>query len=158
MPPAVAELVLVRPRRVKPTPAQIILAYLGLAVLLLGVFHKPVGLNDTVGSALVFVGMSCSVLCLFLYRRQKARLDGAASGEPPKPNRRIMRFSLILIILTSLSSFLWLPYTGVAVSHTQLIMISITTCILSVAAYLIAWRRSQRSNQSLQPTAGRSDV
>jgi hypothetical membrane protein len=131
---------------VKPTPAQIILAYLGLAVLLLGVFHKPVGLNDTVGNALVFVGMSCSVLCLFLYRRQKARLDGAASEELPKPNRRITWFSLILIMITSLSSFLWLPYTGIAVSRMQLIMISATTFILSTTAFLIAWRRSQRSN------------
>jgi hypothetical membrane protein len=140
---------------VKPTPAQIILAYLGLAVLLVGVFHKPVGLNDTVGNALVFVGMSCSVLCVFLYRRQKARLDGAASGEPPKPNRRIVWFSLILVMLTSLSSFLWLPYTGIAVSRTQLIMISATTFVLSITAFFIAWRCNQRSNQSLEPTAGR---
>jgi hypothetical membrane protein len=143
---------------VKPTPAQIILAYLGLAVLLLGVFHKPVGLNDTVGYALVFVGMSCSVLCLFLYRRQRARLDGAASGKAPNPSRRIMWLSLILITFASLSSFMWLPYTGVAVSHTQLIMISATTFVLSITAFFIAWRRSQRSNKSLEPTAGRRDA
>jgi amino acid transporter len=142
---------------VKPTPAQIILAYLGLAVLLLGVFHKRVGLNDTVGDTLVFVGLSCSLLCLFLYRRHKARLDGAASGEPLKPNRKIMWLSLVLIIVASLSSFFWLPYTGVAVSHTQLIMISATTFVLSITAFFIGWRRSQRSNKSLEPTAGRYD-
>jgi hypothetical protein len=142
---------------VKPTPAQIILAYIGLAVLLLGVFHKPVGLNDTVGNALVFAGMSCSVLCFFLYRRQKARLDGTAFGEPPKPNRRMMWFSLILVMLTSLSSILWLPYTGIAVSRTQLILISAITFVLSITAFFIAWRCNQRSNQSLEPTAGRRD-
>ena len=87
-------------------------------------FRTTVYLNFTndLQKKLSDAGMSCSVLCLFLYRRQKARLDGAASGERPKPNRRIMWFSLILVMLTSLSSFLWLPYTGIAVSRTQLIM------------------------------------
>ena len=83
-----------------------------------------------------------ALIGLFVARkRQKAALSGTASGERPKPNRKIMWLSLVLIIVTSLSSFLWLPYTGVAVSQTQLIMISITTCILSVIAVLIAWRR-----------------
>ena len=69
-----------------------------------------------------------------------------------------MWFSLILVMLTSLSSFLWLPYTGIAVSRTQLIMISATTFVLSITAFFIAWRCNQRSNQSLEPTAGRRDV
>jgi len=69
-----------------------------------------------------------------------------------------MWFSLVLVVVASLSSFFWFPYTGIAVSQSQLIMISITTCILSVIAYLIAWKRSQRSNKSLEPTAGRRDA
>ena len=80
------------------------------------------------------------------------------SSKPSRPNKKIMLLSLVLVIATSLSSFLWLPYTGVAVSRPQLIMISITTFILSVTAYLIAWRRSQRSNKSLEPTADGRDT
>ena len=96
---------------------------------------------------------------LFAARKcQKAALAGSSPGERPKPNRKIMWLSLILVMLTSLSSFLWLPYTGVAVSHTQLIMISATTFVLSMTAFFIAWKRSQRSNKSLEPTADRSDV
>jgi hypothetical protein len=91
-------------------------------------------------------------------KRQKAAFTGTASEERPKPNRKIMWLSLVFIMVASVSSFLWLPYTGMVVSQTQLIIISITTCVLSVATYLIAWRRSQRSNQSLEPTAGRRDT
>jgi len=64
-----------------------------------------------------------------------------------------MWLDLVLIMATSLSSFLWLPCTGITVSHAQLIMISISTFVLSVAAYFIAWKRSERSNKSLEPTA-----
>src|SRR5206468_7529808 len=97
------------------------------------------------------VSVAAFVALVVARKRQKAALAGTASEEPPKPKRKIMWFSLVLVVVTSLSSFFWLPYTGIAVSQSQLIMISITTCILSVIAYLIAWKRSQRSNKSLEP-------
>jgi amino acid transporter len=146
---------------VKPNLAQIILAYLGLALLLLGVFHKPVGLNDTVGNALVFVGMSCSVLCVFLYRRQTARLRGgeSASAASPTTRRAVFWISTVLIAVISLSFPWWQPYTGIVLPFSTSVIIGIATCILSMIAFSVGWRRDQRkSNQPLQPTAGRSDV
>jgi hypothetical protein len=140
----------------KPTKTQIALAYIASISLVLMVFHRRLGLADYWERIFGVVWLVGLVAFFLLRRRQKAALSvtGANPSKPWQPNKKIMWLSLVLVIVTSLSSFFWLPYTGVAVSHTQLIMISITTCILSVTAYLIAWRRSQRSNQSLEPTAG----
>lgn len=144
----------------KPTKTQIALEYIALISLLLMVFHRPIGLADYSEWIFGVVWLLALVAFFLLRRRQKAALSvtGATPSKPSPPNKKIMWFSLVLIIVTSLSSFVWLPYTGVAVSHTQLIMISITTFILSVTPYLIAWRHSQRSNKSLEPTTGRRDV
>jgi amino acid transporter len=131
---------------VKPTPAQIILAYLGLAVLLLGVFHKPVGLSGAVGDSLVFVGISCTLLCLFLYRRQKARLDGVEPASTLSPTRRRAVFwsMLALIAIISLSMPLWLPYTGTALPFSTDVILAIVTCILSITLFIAGWKRGQR--------------
>jgi predicted MFS family arabinose efflux permease len=140
---------------VKPTATQIVLAYVTSISLLLTVFHRPLGLADYWEWAFMAVCVVAGIGLFVARKRQKAALAAAGSGEAPKPSRRIMWLSLILIMLTSLSSFTWLPYTGVAVSHTQLIMISATTFVLSITAFFIALRRSQRSNKSLAPTTGR---
>jgi hypothetical protein len=144
----------------KPTKTQIALAYIASISLVLMVFHRRLGLADYWEWILGVVWLLGLVAFFLSRRRQKAALSvtEATASKPSRPNKKIMWLSLVLVIVTSLSSFFWLPYTGVAVSHTQLIMISIMTCILSLTAYLIAWRRSHRSNQSLEPTAGRRDV
>ena len=121
------------PKLVKPTPTQIVLAYVASIFLLLTVFHRPLGLADYWEWLFMAVCVVALIGLSVARKRQKAARTGAASGERPKPNRKIMWLGLVLIIVTSLSSFLWLPYTGIAVSQTQLIMISITTSILSVA-------------------------
>ena len=141
-----AYLRLVRPAPVKPTPAQIILAYLGLAVLLLGVFHKPVGLSDAVGDSLVFVGLGCNLLCLYLYRRKKARLDGAESAFTLSATRRRAVFwsMLALIAIISLSMPLWLPYTGTALPFSTNVILAIITCVLSITLFIAGWKRAQR--------------
>jgi hypothetical protein len=142
----------------KPTKTQIALAY--IASLVLMVFHRRLGLADYWEWILGVVWLLGLVAFFLSRRRQKAALSvtGATASKLSRPNKKIMWLSLVLVIVTSLSSFFWLPYTGVAVSHTQLIMISIMTCVLSLTAYLIAWRRNHRSNQSLEPTAGRRDA
>jgi amino acid transporter len=131
---------------VKPTPAQIILAYLGLAMLLLGVFHKPVGLSDAVGDSFVFVGIGCNLLCLYLYRRKRARLDGAEPASTLSPTRRRAVFwsMLALIAIISLSMPLWLPYTGTPLPFSTNVILAIVTCIISITLFIAGWRRGQR--------------
>src|ERR1051326_4444518 len=141
--PRVAHLVLVRPRRVKPTPAQIILAYLGLALLLLGVFHKPVGLSDASGDTLVFVGIGCNLLTLFLYRRRKARLGVAAplSTLSPAQRKAIFWLMLMLIAIISLSMPFWSPYTGVVLPFSTSVVVAIVSCVLAIALFIVGWKR-----------------
>jgi len=143
---------------VKPTATQIVLAYVVSISLLLTVFHRRLGLADDWEWVLMGVCVIASIGFSVSRNRQKTALAGTPPGEPRKPKRKLMWFSIVLVIVASLSSFFWLPYTGIAVPQSHLIMISITTCILSVTAYLIAWKRSQRSNKSLEPTAGRRDA
>ena len=141
-----AYLRLVRPTRVKPTPAQIILAYLGLALLLLGVFHKRVGLSDAVGDSLVFVGVGCTLLCLLLYRRQKARLRGGeqASAVSPNTRRTVFWISIVLIAIISLSLPFWQPYTGVVLPFSTNVILAIVTCIVSITLFIAGWKRAKR--------------
>ncbi|HEV3098851.1 MAG TPA: hypothetical protein VGY75_03975 [Candidatus Udaeobacter sp.] len=130
----------------KPTIAQGILAYVVSISILLTVFHRPLGFADYWGWIFDAIAAVALISFFILRKRQKTRLSAtrsAAAGQP-KPNKKIMWLSLALIIVTSLSSFLWLPYTGPVLSHAQLIIISITSCILCVAIFLIAWRRSRR--------------
>ena len=130
-------------------------------MLLLGVFHKPVGLSDAVGNSLVFIGIGCNLLCLFLYRRKKARLDGAKAASTLSPRQKRATESgqapatpqtqpkwmfwliLALLVIVSLSGVFWLPYTGIALTFPQLVLVSITTCILSIIAFLIGRRRAR---------------
>jgi MYXO-CTERM domain-containing protein len=113
----------------KPTKTQIALAYIASISLMPMVFHRPIGLADY--SELIFgvIWLLALVAFFLLRRRQKAALsvNGATLSKPSRPNKKIMWLSLVLIIVASLSSFFWLRYTGVTVSHSQLIMISITS-------------------------------
>jgi len=128
---------------VKPTATQIVLAYVASISLLVTVFRQPLGLAEYWDWVFMAVCVAAGIGLFVARKRQKAVLAGSSPGERPKPNRKIMWLSLVLITIASVSSFLWLPYTGIAVSHTQLIMISATTFVLSITAFFIAWKRSQ---------------
>jgi len=144
----------------KPSAAQIILAYLGLLLLLLGVFHKAVGFSDPLEHPLVFAGIGCTLLSLVLYRRQKARLQRgeSASAASMTTRRALFWISIVLIAVISLSLPWWQHYTGTVLPFSTSVIIGITTCVLSTILFIVGWRRGQkRSNQPLQPTAVRSD-
>lgn len=51
---------------------------------------------------------------------------------------------LCLLAATSLSSFLWLPYTGVPLPLPQLVIVSIVSGVCCLMVFLIAWRHSNR--------------
>ena len=70
----------------KPSLAQIILAYLGLALLLLGVFHKAVGLSDTFADPLVFVGSAARSFHLSCTDARRLGFTVASRLlQPPRP-------------------------------------------------------------------------
>jgi hypothetical protein len=143
---------------VKPTPAQIATGYLASAFLLLGMFHKPLGLSDTWGFVFPLAALVCMTMLFILRRRHKL----LQSGTPAPPfssakRQRIFWLSLVLMVLTSLSSPFWLPYTGTVLFFWESVILSIISCVFCVTIFVVAWRRAQhRPNQSLEPTAGRA--
>jgi hypothetical protein len=125
----------------KPSPMMIAVAYAAAILQMLAVFHKPIGLADAPANILQVVSLVCWIIFFALWKRQKSTL--VAAGEIPQPVRQskgMMWLTLSVLILASLSSYFWLPYTGVDISSTQLIVVPIITCIFSVAAFLIARR------------------
>jgi hypothetical protein len=130
----------------KPTKAQIAVGYAASISLMLGIFHRPLGLADY--WEWIFDG-ACFVLWIAFFvirRRHKAALSaaGAGSPSPSRANKKTMWLIFFILAATSLSSFLWLPYTGVVLPPTQLIIVSIISCILSLGVFFIAWRRRDR--------------
>ena len=64
--------------------------------------------------------------------------------RPVPPSRRnvIRAVSLFLMVLVSLSSPWWLPFTGTQLPFSQMVIVAIIICITCVAIYFIALRRS----------------
>jgi hypothetical protein len=143
----------------RPSKTLIIIAYAASTFLMLAVFHKPLGLADYWETVFLVATTLCWIAFFISRRRQKSSrstLEEMASPPDPARQRNVRLLSLFLLIVVSLSGPWWLPYTGSRLPFPQLVVIAIVTCITSVTIYLIALRRAQRrSNQSLQPTAGR---
>jgi FtsH-binding integral membrane protein len=158
VPPAVAELCLVRP--MKPSPLESILSLAASVSGLLAVFQKPLGLSDSWEWCFLILVFVFLIPLLILQRRRRA--SRLAAGLPPfekSPSKRRFWLLLFLIVVASLSGPLWLPYTGTTLPVSTLIITSITSCIFAILAFVLGWRYwNKRSNQSLEPTAGSRDA
>ena len=146
----------------KPSKTQMIIAYAASTFLMLAVFHKPLGLTDYWETAFLIATGLCWITFFVLRRPQKSsRSTSEEMASPPDPvrQRNVRLVSLILMIAVSLSGPWWLPYTGTRLPFPRMVIVAIITCIMSLTIYLIALRRAQRrSNQTMQPTPGRSDA
>jgi len=143
----------------KPSKLEIILSLLGSLFLMLGVFSEPLGLSEALQWCVLILAPVCIIPLIILQRRRRnARL---AAGLPPSekpPTKRRFWLLLFLIVAASLSGPLWLPYTGTTLPTSMLIITSIMSCAFATLGFVLSWRYwNKRSNQSLQPTAGRSD-
>jgi uncharacterized membrane protein YhaH (DUF805 family) len=141
----------------KPSKMQTALSLAGSLFLLLGIFGKPLGLSETWEWIAPILAIACFMPLIALQRRRRnARLAaGLPAAEKPPPKRRFWLL-LFLIAAASLSGALWLPYTGSTLPTSTLIITSIISCALAILVFVLGWRYwNKRSNQSLQPTAGR---
>jgi len=59
---------------------------------------------------------------------------------PPIESRRRFWFVLLLIVAVSLSGPLWLPYTGVTLPASVLVITSIISCAFAVVVFILSWR------------------
>jgi len=127
----------------KATKVQIAVAYLASALLMLGVFHQPLGLSETWRMIFPFAAIVCWIVFFILRRQQKARgVDAPAPSVPPSRQKVIRALSLFLMVVVSMSSPWWLPFTGTRLPFPQMVIVAIVTCITCVTIYLIASRRS----------------
>src|SRR5437660_12681178 len=104
----------------KATKTQIAVAYVASALLMLGVFHQPLGLSDTWGMIFPLAAIVCWIVFFILRRQQKAR--GVDAPAPPSRQKIIRAVSLFLMVLVSLSSPWWLPFTGTQLPFPQMVI------------------------------------
>src|SRR5437870_9349013 len=73
------------------------------------------------------------------HRRNARFASGLPPIERPPTNRRFW-FVLLLIVAVSLSGPLWLPYTGVTLPASVLVITSIISCAFAVVVFILSWR------------------
>jgi hypothetical protein len=109
--------------------------------MMLGIFHKPLGLSNDWELPFSIAGAACWISLLVLQRcRRNARL---AVGLPPTekpPSKRSFWFALMLIVPASLSGPLWLPYTGLILLVSTLVITSVVSSVLAMVIFVFSWR------------------
>jgi hypothetical protein len=120
----------------KPAVIEYVLAYASSGLVLLGVFHRRVGMPGYSDSICFVAAFLCFVLVFRLQRRRRLRCASGAADEPPVEKRRVWLL-IIFVVLVSLSGPFWLPYTGLSLPFPQLLLVAISTCVFSVIAVLI---------------------
>jgi hypothetical protein len=125
----------------KPSPFEIVLSLAVSVFMMLVVFHKPLGLSDDWQWPLLIAVAACWIPLFILQRRRRnARLAAGLPALEKPPTKRRFWLLLLLIIAMSLSGPLWLPYTGVGLPTSMLLLTSVIGCVLGVLAVLLGWR------------------
>jgi hypothetical protein len=131
-------------------------ALLASALMLVGVYHKPLGLPEDSDIYFFMAGGVC--LIAFYVFQHRARLQGDHSAPPPPRNwlqrtwaDRSKRFWFALVVVAPLAiagPFL-APYTGSALSFRQEVITSAISFILFIAIVWFASRRREASSSGL---------
>jgi Na+/H+ antiporter NhaD/arsenite permease-like protein len=125
----------------KSSKAEIILSLSGSLFLFIGIFRKPLGLSEAWDWTAPALAIVCFIPLFILQRRRRnARLAGNPRAQQKRPTARRFWLLLSVIVVGSLFGPFWLPYTGVRLPFSTLIVSSIISCILSVTVFLLAWR------------------
>ena len=125
----------------KSSPLESILSLAASVSGLLAVFHKPLGLSDAWEWCFLILVFVFLIPLLILQRRRRA--TRLAAGLPPlekPPSKRRFWLVILLFAAMSLTGPLWLPYTGVTLPTSTLIVTSIITFAFAVLAFVLSWR------------------
>ena len=125
----------------KPSKLETALSLGGSLFLLVSVFYQPLGLPEWFQWVAFSLTAACLIPLLILQKRRRdRRLRGESVPEPLVQPRGRFWLLLALLVIGSLSGPLWLPYTGVTLPFSMLVVTSIISCIVSVTVFLLAWR------------------
>jgi hypothetical protein len=125
----------------KSSKLEIALSLAASAFGLIGVFYKPLGLPEPwQWCAFILVWVFLIPLLNLQRRRRTARLAGDPAAARTRPPNSRFWLLLSVVVVGSLSSPLWLPYTGTTLPFSLLVVTSIISCIFSVGVLVFAWR------------------
>jgi hypothetical protein len=101
--------------------------------------HKPLGLPEWTEDAGILVGFFSAILLLWMQIKAKSRGEVAPN---PAAVRRGTWVALAIVVVVTLSSPLWLPYTGITLGFSHLLVSAFVSCALGIAALLLGiWFR-----------------
>jgi hypothetical protein len=123
------------------TLQQVFLALMSVGFLF-ALFGKAAGLPEWSETAGALFGGLCAVTALILQRRAKKRGELPVSSTPDQRLRKRWLF-IPLIAIVTLSSPLWLPFTGVTLPLSQLILSSLGSCVCCIGIVLFATRETR---------------
>ena len=119
----------------KPSSKFNILMQIGCAFMLLGVFAKPLGIPSDFEAVPTLIGI------IFIYLAYRISKKAKASGQAPlfpAPSQSQKRKRLVLMIflgaVVCISAPFWLPYTGVTLPFSELLIISISSFFVGAGA------------------------
>jgi hypothetical protein len=103
------------------------------------IFQKTLGLPEWTEGAGALVALFSAIALLWMKIKAKRR------GEPapnPAAVRRGTWIALALVLVVTLSSPFWLPYTGITLGFPQLMVSAFVSSVLGIAALLLGvWFR-----------------
>ena len=136
----------------KPSAAEYILSYLGSALILAGVFHKPLGLPDYSDVIFFLAAGVCVIFFWRLQRRRKSQFH--TESEPAHSGSKLQRLwenrskrvwlMIIMFGILSVGSAFVGPYTVENLSFSQSVISSVIAFIIAVVLVLFVWRRQRR--------------
>jgi hypothetical protein len=125
----------------KPSKLEITLSLLGSLFGLIAVFSAPLGLSETLQWCVLVLVPACLIpLFLLQRRRRKARLGAGLPATEKSPSKRRFWLLLLILVASTLSGPLWLPYTGTTLPSSTLIITSIIGCVVAVLVFALSWR------------------
>ena len=135
----------------KPSAAEYVLSYLGSALILAGVFHKPLGLPEYSDVIFFLAAAVCLVLFWRVQRRRKSqpRTESSAFQSRSRLQRlwedkskRSWLAIAVFGILSVGSAFIG-PYTVENLSFSQSVISSVIAFVVAVGIVLFVWRRQR---------------
>ena len=115
---------------------------LGFSVsVFLNLFRKPLGLPEWSEWLFMSLGLICVVTLLFLQRRARKRRDPDFIPATPSKNRRYTWLLLIVLFFSCLTWPFILPYTGITLPLSQLVVISAVTFIMCAVLVIVVRKR-----------------
>ena len=127
----------------KPSAAEYILSYLGSALILAGVFHKPLGLPEYSDIIFFLAAMVCLIFFWCLQRRRKSQLGVDSAGPCSQTKLQRLWLAIALFGILCVGNAFIGPYIVENLSFSQSVISSVIAFIVAVAIVFFVWRRQQ---------------